>query len=90
MPAKTERVTILTTPAFKQFLSLEAEKAGVSISELIRERCSQEPLQSDDEVYLQALVAQVNESTQNAKKALNKGLRDAKATLKALKKTKVA
>lgn len=90
MSAKTERVTILTTPAFKQFLSVEAEKAGVSISELVRERCAQQPIESDDEVLLQALIAQVNESTKSAKKALNKGLKDAKATLKDLQKAKVA
>ena len=88
MSVKTERVTILTTPDFKAFLNTEASNAGVSVSELIRERCLNIPANGDDELMLQALVEQVNESTQKAKKSLNKGLRDARQTLKALKKAR--
>ena len=88
MSVKTERITILTTPDFKAFLSAEAANEGVSVSELIRERCLTKPANNDDELILKALVEQVTESTQKAKKALNKGLRDARQTLKALKEAK--
>ena len=88
MGVKTERVTILTTPDFKAFLSTEATREGVSVSELIRARCLNTPANDEDELMLKALVEQVNESTQKAKKALNKGLRDARQTLNALKKAR--
>lgn len=85
MSIKTERITILTTPNFKGFLHAEAEKEGISVSELIRERCMSKPLDNDDELLLRELVDQVNESTQKAKKSLSKGLRDAKKILDELK-----
>ncbi len=85
---KTERITILTTPDFKAFLSTEAEREGVSVSELIRERCLRKLVDHEDELLLKALVDQVHESTQKAQKALNKGLRDARQTLKALEESR--
>ncbi len=88
MTVKTERITILTTPDFKVFLNTEASNAGVSVSELIRERCLNIPSNGDDELMLKVLVEQVNESTQKATKSLNKGLRDAKQTLKVLKEAR--
>ena len=39
MAAKTERITILGTPDFKAFLAREAKKEGVSLSQLVRQRC---------------------------------------------------
>jgi hypothetical protein len=35
---KTERVTLLTSPDFKAFLSAEARREGVSVAELVRTR----------------------------------------------------
>lgn len=88
MSVKTERVTILTTPDFKAFLNTEATREGVSVSELIRARCLSTPANDEDKLMLKALVEQVNESTQKAKTALNKGLRDARQTLNTLKKAR--
>ncbi len=88
MSVKTERVTILTTPDFKVFLNTEAARAGVSVSELIRKRCLNAPADAEDELVLKALVEQVDGSTKKARKALNKGLRDARQTLKALKEAR--
>ena len=89
MSVKTERVTILTTLDFKAFLNTEATREGVSVSELIRERCLNIPSNGEDELVLKAMVEQVNESTQRAKEALNKGLRDARKTLKELKQARI-
>ena len=90
MNVKTERITILTTPDFKAFLSSEADREGVSVSELIRTRCINKPANNEDEQVLRVLVEQVNESTHKAQKALNKGLQDARKVLQALNETKVS
>ena len=39
MTTQTERTTILSTPEFKAWLVDEAKKEGVSVSELVRQRC---------------------------------------------------
>ena len=36
---KTERVTLLTSPEFKSFLTKEARSEGISVAELVRSRC---------------------------------------------------
>lgn len=40
---KNERITILGTADFKAFLVAEAEREGVSVSELVRRRCMAAP-----------------------------------------------
>jgi len=40
---KTARVTLLTSPDFKKFLNVEAQREGVSVAELIGSRCEQRP-----------------------------------------------
>ncbi|MBM9518377.1 hypothetical protein JWG39_00935 [Desulforhopalus vacuolatus] len=40
MATHTERITILAPPDFKAFLMEEAEQEGVSMSELVRQRCT--------------------------------------------------
>lgn len=89
MAIKNERITILASTEFKEFLHGEASDAGVSVSELIRERCIKPVATREDEELLKALVEQVNLSTAKAKNALSKGLRDANKVLKELKKSKV-
>lgn len=85
MSVKTERITILTSPDFKAFLNAEATREGMSVSELIRKRCLYKPVDTGDEQVLKALIEQVNESTPKAKRALNKGLENARKTLNALR-----
>lgn len=89
MSVKSERITLLTTPDFKSFLNAEAIKEGVSVSELIRVRCTKKPANDKDEEILRALVGQVNESTKKAQKSLAKGLQDAKQVLIELEETRV-
>ena len=88
MSVKSERVTILTTPDFKEFLNAEAAAQGVSVSELIRVRCTSSPASDEDEAILAAMVEQVNKSTEVAEKALAKGLRDIASALKHNRKGK--
>ncbi len=88
MVAKTERITILGTPDFKDFLGKEAEKEGVSVSELVRSRCANTPANMDDIVLLQSLIKEVNTSTRRAEKSLQKGLNTANDVLKEIREAR--
>lgn len=81
MSVKSSRVTILTTPDFKKFLSAEAKARGVSVSELVRVRCTAQPVNQEDETLLASLVEQVNNSTVSAEKSLAQGLKDVSKAL---------
>jgi hypothetical protein len=78
---KTERITILGTPDFKDFLTREAKKEGVSLSELVRQRCEKKPTSNEDEDLLTVLVEEVRAATARAKVSLGKGLDDAEKVL---------
>ncbi len=80
-PAKTERITILGTSGFKAFLTREAKKEGVSLSQLVRQRCERKPTNSEDEAMIAALVKEVQAATAKAKSSLEKGLADAEKVL---------
>ncbi len=84
MSLKSERITVLSTPEFKQFVSDEAKKEGISISELVRKRCQAVP-PSDEEMALKELIAVASEATKRASKSLEKGINDAEAILKELR-----
>jgi hypothetical protein len=77
---KTERITILGSPDFKAFLSREAKKEGVSLSQLVRQRCENKPTNQDEEL-LAALVKELSAATAKAKSSLEKGLADAEKVL---------
>lgn len=83
---KTERVTLLTTAEFKTFLAAEARREGVSVAELVRNRCEQRP--SDDETALAALAAELRRSVTAARKSLREGLEEAHAVLSELAATR--
>lgn len=80
MSVKTERITILGTPDFKSFLSREAKKEGVSVSQLVRDRCRRKVADADEELLLQ-LVLEVRDATRRAETALDKGIKDAEKAL---------
>ncbi len=82
MPAKTARITILSTPDFKSFLVKEAKKEGISVAKLIRQRCEKKPTNNEDEELLQILLKEVRTATVRAKLSLEKGLADAEKVLK--------
>lgn len=73
---KTERITILGTPDFKNFLKREAKKEGVSLSQLIRQRCEKKAQASGEKELLKALLKEVCLSTTKAEKSLEQGLGD--------------
>jgi len=81
MTVKTERITILGTPDFKDFLTREAKKEGVSLSQLVRQRCEKKPTSNEDEELLAVLVKEVRAATAKAKISLEKGLADAEQVL---------
>jgi len=72
---KTERVTLLTSPEFKAFLSAEAKREKTSVAELVRSRCERRP--SEDEAVLVALTAELRSAASQARKSLRDGLADA-------------
>lgn len=81
MAVKTERITILGTPDFKDFLKREAKREGVSLSQLVRKRCENKPTTNEDEELLAVLVKEVGAATAKAKVSLEKGLADAEQVL---------
>lgn len=85
MTVKSERITILGSRDFKSFLNREAKKEHISVSELVRRRCEQQPLNENDEELFAELVTELRTSVSAARKNLNKGIRDAESVLKELR-----
>jgi hypothetical protein len=81
---KTERITIMGTPEFKAYLVREAKRAGISVSQLVRQRCENKP-QTQDEEILATLVEEVRAATAKASASLEKGLSDAEQVLSELR-----
>lgn len=80
---KTERVTLLTSPEFKAFLSAEARREGVSVAELVRTRCERRP--TEEEAVLAGLTSELNRAVAEAKIVLRHGLDEAQAVLAELR-----
>ncbi len=76
---KTERVTLLTSPDFKAFLSAEALSEGVSVAELVRSRCERRP--TDEDAILAGLTHELKKAVLEAKKSLKSGLDEAQVVL---------
>lgn len=69
---KTERISVLGSPEFKAFLAKEAQKEGISISELVRRRCERAP--SEDEAILASMAAELKRAVAQARRSLEEGL----------------
>jgi hypothetical protein len=82
---KTERVTLLTSPEFKNFLTKEARREGVSVAELVRSRC--EGRQGADQAMLETLTVELRGAVKQAKTALKRGLDEANAVMADLRAT---
>ncbi|MBU1568756.1 MAG: hypothetical protein KJ630_24405 [Proteobacteria bacterium] len=89
MTAKTERITILGTPEFKDFLVREAKKEGISLSKLVRRRCQQQSL-NEEEQLLMDLLAELRISTKRAEESLDSGLESMRQTLAEIRERKAA
>jgi hypothetical protein len=80
---KTERVTLLASKEFKQFLGDEARREGVSVAELIRVRCERK--YGNDEAVLAQLTAELRKALSEAKSALRDGIKEAESVLTQLR-----
>ncbi len=83
---KTERITILGTSDFKKYLTREAKKEGISLSQLVRQRCEKKLPNNEDEELLAVLMGEVRAATSRAKDSLEKGLDDAEKVLDSIKR----
>jgi hypothetical protein len=79
---KSERVTFLSSPKFKDFLVAEAKRAGTSVGELVRRRC--EPRANEEDALALALVAELRRAVAEARNALQESMAEAKAVTVAL------
>ncbi|MCJ8500859.1 hypothetical protein [Desulfatitalea alkaliphila] len=89
MPAalKSERITILGTSDFKAYLFQEAKKEGISVSELVRQRCEGKSAEGREEAEVLAdMVKELQNAVTKAEASLNKGLKDAAEFLEELRK----
>ncbi len=84
---KTERVTLLTSPAFKHFLVEEAKREGVSVGELVRSRCERRAA-TEEEAALEALAIELRAAIDQARRSLRSGVDEAQAVLDELRGTK--
>ncbi len=80
---KTARLQVLTTPAFRDWLRMEAKKDGVSVAELVRTRC--ERRLTDEEQAVGELAAQLRKEVRKAQASLKGGLAEATAVLAELR-----
>jgi hypothetical protein len=78
---KSVRITILGTPEFKTFLSSEAKKEGISLSELVRQRCKSKPKSQEQEELLAALAEELQAAVAKANASMDKGLKNAESAL---------
>lgn len=85
---KTERVVLLTTPDFKAFLAREARKEGISVAQLVRNRC--EGRATNDEAELVSLTAELRAAVTKAHSALKGGLSEAQSVLGDLQRARAS
>jgi hypothetical protein len=84
---KTERVTLLTTKDFRSFLRDEALREGVSMAELVRQRCERKPGQ--EEAVLSELTSKLREALAEAHCSLREGLHEAHSALAEIRSGRV-
>lgn len=77
---KTERITILVTPAQKQAISAKAKKLNVSTGEVIR-RAVESYRHNNEEIVLNALADELNRSVKEARHALKDALAETRRTI---------
>lgn len=77
---KSERMTILVTPAQKQAIATKARKLNVSAGEIIR-RAVESYRHNDEEVVLNALADELDRSVREARHALKDALAETRRTI---------
>jgi hypothetical protein len=81
---KTERLVLLTSPAFKTYVGKEAKREGISVAELVRRRV--QPALKEDEATLVELTAQLRKAVDEAQKGAQQSLAEAEAILSELRR----
>jgi len=76
----------LGTPEFKKFLTQEARREGISLSQLIRQRCERKPPDEEDRELWAALIQEIRAAALKANLSLKKGLADAEKVLAEMRK----
>ncbi|MDR2012155.1 MAG: hypothetical protein LBQ20_03760 [Rhodanobacter sp.] len=69
---KTERLQLLVTPDFRDYLRAEAAAVGISVGELVRSRCETRP--GKDEKLLAELTVELRTKVEEARRELRVGL----------------
>ena len=77
---KTERMTILVTPAQKQAIAAQAKKLNVSAGEVIR-RAVEGYRHNDEEIVLNALADELDRAVKEARHALKDALGETRRTI---------
>ena len=77
---KTERMTILVTPAQKQAIAAQAKKLNVSAGEVIR-RAVEGYRHNDEEIVWNALADELDRAVKEASHALKDALAETRRTL---------
>jgi hypothetical protein len=85
---KTERLVLLTTPAFKAYVGKEAKREGVSVAELVRRRV--QPSANEDEGTLIELTTQLRAAVEQAQESAEHSLAEVEAILLELRQKKLA
>jgi signal transduction histidine kinase len=81
---KTERMTILVTPAQKQTIAAKAKKLNVSAGEVIR-RAVESYRHNDEELTLNAIADELDRAVKEARHALKDALMETRRTVEHLK-----
>lgn len=81
---KTERLVLLTTPAFKAYVGKEAKREGVSVAELVRRRV--QPAANEEEAVLIELTAQLRTAVEQAQQSADAALTEVEAILLELRR----
>ena len=77
---KTERMTVLVTPAQKQAIAAKAKKLNVSAGEVVR-RAVESYRHNDEEIVLNALADELDRAVKEARHALKDALGETRRTL---------
>jgi hypothetical protein len=85
---KTERLVLLTTPAFKAYVGKEAKREGVSVAELVRRRV--QPAANDDGAVLIELTAQLRTAVEEAQQSAELALAEVESILLELRRKRRA
>jgi len=85
---KTERLVLLTTPAFKAYVGKEAKREGISVAELVRRRV--QPAANEDEATIVELTTQLRSAVEQAQKSAEQSLAEVEAILLELRQKRRA